>query len=189
MIKNRTIQKIARVLVKIVEIFHWVGAALLTAAGICRLVLPQMVNSLMSYDQVQAEGVMDIYGFTIEFMDHALPAAIFTIYCLGSAIMMAMVAMICRYTFQIMQSSENATPFTTENVDRLKWIGYLFLAIPVTGLVFSAVLMLVSQMTGSSDLLEMSMNMDGFITGLIVLCLTQYFAYGVSLEKETEGLI
>lgn len=189
MIKNETLQKLAIVLIKVVEVFHWVGAALLLAAAVCRMVLPSMVNHLMSYDQVQAQGVMDVYGFTIEFMNSNITAGEFAIYCVGAALLLAIVAMICCYTWAIMKSAQNHTPFTADNVDRLKWIGYLFIALPAAGLVFSWILTLVSQLNGTGDVLNLSMNLDGFVTGLIVLCLTQYFAYGVKLEQETEGLI
>ena len=39
------------------------------------------------------------------------------------------------------------------------------------------------------DAVEVSGGMDGLIMGIIVLCLTQFFAHGVELEDEMEGLV
>ena len=39
------------------------------------------------------------------------------------------------------------------------------------------------------DTVETSVAFDGFVMGLIVLCLTQFFAHGVELEKDVNGLL
>jgi len=37
--------------------------------------------------------------------------------------------------------------------------------------------------------MEISVDLEGFVWGLLVLCLTQYFAHGAQLENEVEGLL
>jgi len=36
---------------------------------------------------------------------------------------------------------------------------------------------------------EVSNNFSGLVIGIVVLCMTQFFAHGIELEKEVDGLL
>lgn len=59
------------------------------------------------------------------------------------------------------------------------------MVIPVVGLIMSMIIRLAVGV----DAVEISIHMDGFIMGIIVLCLTQFFAHGAELEKDVDGLL
>ena len=59
------------------------------------------------------------------------------------------------------------------------------IGIPVIGLIMSAIIRLAVGV----DAVETSVSMGGVIMGIIVLCLTQFFAYGGALEKDVDGLV
>lgn len=39
------------------------------------------------------------------------------------------------------------------------------------------------------DAAEITVGQDGIFMGIVVLCLTQYFAYGATLEEDVDGLV
>ena len=44
------INKLGKVITKILEVFHWVGAALMTAATVCSAVAPDWVKYFVGFD-------------------------------------------------------------------------------------------------------------------------------------------
>ena len=64
-------------------------------------------------------------------------------------------------------------------------IGIFAIAIPVIGLFVSFIARLVI----GSEATEISIDMSGIFMGIIVLCLTQFFAHGVELENDVDGLL
>ena len=71
------------------------------------------------------------------------------------------------------------------NTNFLKEIGVFSIAVPIVGLIMSAIIRLVVGIEAT----EASANMSGIFMGIIVLCLTQYFVYGTELEKDVDGLL
>ncbi len=48
--KNKSIIKVTKIFTKIVEIFHWVGVALMAIATICSLTAPEWVNYFLGIE-------------------------------------------------------------------------------------------------------------------------------------------
>ena len=67
----------------------------------------------------------------------------------------------------------------------LKEIGIFSIAVPVIGWIMGFVI----QLAAGFDSVEISNSMSGFIMGILVLCLTQFFAHGMELEDDVEGLL
>ena len=59
------------------------------------------------------------------------------------------------------------------------------ISIPLAGLALSTVCRLIL----GTDTVETSVRLYGFSMGLVILCLTQFFARGVELEQDVEGLV
>lgn len=79
----------------------------------------------------------------------------------------------------------NSTPFQPDNVRMFREIGIFSISLPTVGLVMSGIIGLAV----SFDVAQVSVSTNGFIMGIIVLCLTQFFAHGVELEKDVDGLL
>mgnify|MGYP000391047087 CR=1 FL=1 len=84
------------------------------------------------------------------------------------------------------EQSEMATPFTAENVERVKKIGIYSIVMPTLQNVVVYICGVLIKMNGLKDV---SFEVRGFIFGIIVLCLAYAFSYGVSLQEEVDGFI
>ena len=67
----------------------------------------------------------------------------------------------------------------------MREIGIFTIAIPVIGFIMSVIARLVM----GSDVAEISIDMGGIFMGIVVLCFTQFFAHGVELENDIDGLL
>ncbi|MCI8497508.1 MAG: hypothetical protein HFE85_04585, partial [Clostridiales bacterium] len=97
----------------------------------------------------------------------------------------SLMAMVFRNLYLIVKKSEDTTPFQKDNIRMLKEIGIFSIAVPIVGLIMSIIIRLVLGV----DTVETSVRLDGFVMGIIVLCLTQFFAHGAELEKDVDGLL
>ena len=98
---------------------------------------------------------------------------------------MGLMAMVFRNVYLILRNSENATPFQPDNVRMVREIGIFLIAVPVVGLLVS----MAARLVLGVDAVEGSVNLGSVMVGLVVLCLSRFFARGMELENETEGLL
>lgn len=179
------ISKLARIITKIVAVFHWVGAALMAAAAACAAVAPQYIGYFVGFDAKECCGAeLEVYGFEVNapVVDGTVDLTAFLLFGIGAAIILALMAMVFRNLSRIFKNAETGTPFQQENTRLMKEIGFLAIAVPVIGFAMSAIIRL---MNGA----ETSVDLGGLLMGLIVLCLTQYFIHGAQLEHDVEGLV
>lgn len=181
------ISKTARILTKIIEVCHWVAAGLMGAVGILTLAAPRYLKFVMDVESLESEGEISLYGFTALVTDGAgkINGTALFLYAIGAVAIFVLMALIFRNLYQVVKQSESSTPFSNENVNRLKKTGIFSIAVPLVGLVMSILMRLVT----GPDYIEISVDLEGFVWGLLVLCLTQYFAHGARLENEVEGLL
>lgn len=184
----KRIIKTGKIITKILEVFHWVGTALMLAATICSAVAPGWVQYFVGFDAKDCCGAnLEVYGFEVNapVVNGNADMTAFMLFGIGGVIILAAMAMVFRNLYLIFTKSENGTPFQEDNVRMMKEIGIFSIAVPVVGLIMSIIVRLVTGV----ETAEISMDMGGIFMGIIVLCLTQYFAYGVALEKDTDGLV
>lgn len=81
--------------------------------------------------------------------------------------------------------SKGNTPFQPDNVRMVREIGYFCVAMPVIQLIITT----IAGAVVGVDNLETSVEITNIIIGLVVLCLSQFFSYGIKLENDVEGLI
>ena len=179
--------KFVKVIAKVFEVFHWVGAALMAATAVCSLVANGWVGRFIDLSDLGSNTEISVYGFETTLTNAAgeLNMTTLLIFAISSVIIYALVAMIFRNIYLIIKRSEIESPFNKDNIRMTKEIGIFSIAVPVVGLIMSTILRLVVGV----DMVETSVNLEGFAVGLIVLGLTQFFAYGAQLEKEVDGLL
>ena len=180
--------KLGKVLTKILEVFQWVGAALMLAATICAVAAPDLVKYFVSFDAKECCGAdLTVYGFEINapVVNGAVDLSSFVVFGIGVVIILVVMAMIFRNLNLIFKKSESETPFHKDNVRLVREIGIFTIAIPVIGFVVSIIASLVT----GSEAAEISIDMNGILMGIIVLCLSQFFAHGVALENDVDGLL
>ena len=173
---NRTTKIVAKVL----EIVHWVAAALMLAAAI----VPHWMSDI---DALKKGEEVSVYGFKVDLFGAAdiVNLTAFRLFAIGAIIIFILMAMVFRNIHLIMKKSENATPFQKDNVRMVREIGIFSIAIPVVGLIMSTVIRLAVGV----EIAETSVRLGSVIMGVIMLSLSQIFAYGGTLERDVDGLV
>ena len=184
----KNINKLGKIIAKILEVFHWVGAILMTAAAVCSAAAPDWVKYFVGFDAKECCGAdLEVYGFEVNapVIDGAVDMKAFLIFSIGAIIILAVMAMVFRNLHLIFKKSENATPFQKDNIRMMREIGIFSIAVPVIGFIMSIVVRLITGV----ETAEISINTSGIFMGIIVLCLTQFFVHGADLEKDVDGLL
>ena len=184
----KSLNTFGKAITKIFEVFHWIGAVGMAIAAIGIIFAN---NSVENFRSLVAENItredLSVYGFQMgaPVVNGELNVAAFIIFCIGAALLMVVVAMIFRNLHLIFKKSENSTPFQKDNVRMMREIGIFAIAIPVIGFIMSVITRLVCGV----DFVEISIDMGGISMGIIVLCFSQFFAHGVELENDVDGLL
>jgi hypothetical protein len=185
--KMKGIDKLAKVVTKVLEVTHWVAEALMLAAAISIVAAPQWLGYFVGLDTMGQEVELSAYGFEImaPVVNGMVDTKTFVLFAIGAVIIFSLVAMIFRNLYLIIKKSEGTTPFQKDNVRMMREIGIFSIGIPVIGLIMN----IIARLVLGPEAAEMSNSMEGFVMGIIVLCLTQFFAHGVELEKDVDGLL
>ena len=186
--RMKGINKLGKIITKILEVFHWVGAALLLAATICSVAASNWVKYFVDFDAKECCGAnLEVYGFEVNapVVNGNTDMTSFMLFGIGGIIILAVMAMAFRNLHLIFKKSENGTPFQKDNIRMMKEIGIFSIAVPVIGFIMSIIVRLVTGV----ETAEISIDMGGIFMGIIVLCLTQYFVHGANLEKDVDGLL
>lgn len=182
------IVRLAKVVTKVIEIFHWVGVALMLAATVCSLAAPEWVKYFVGMDAKECCGAeLNVYGFELIAPVENGDVNMKTVFMfgIGAVIILSLMAMVFRNLYLIIKKSEESTPFQKDNIRMLKEIGIFAISIPLVGLTMS----IISRLALGVDSVESSVNLYGFSLGIIVLCLTQFFIHGAKIQEDVDGLL
>ena len=183
----KKLNQVVKVIAKVLEIVHWVAAVLMVAVAICSAAAPQWLGLLTDIDALEQEAEVSVYGFeaTLVRVAGEINYTVLVLFAVGAVLIFALVAMMFRNINLILKKAESATPFAKDNLRMVREIGIFSIAIPVIGLIMSTIIRLAVGV----DAVETSVSMGGVIMGIVVLCLTQFFAYGAELENDVDGLV
>ncbi len=176
----KKLNKAVTVLAKIFEVCFWVATALMAAVFLPGIIAPDKLDFLAD------TGDFTLRGFSIAVTDVSQETILKAITMIGLAgvLIFPLNAMIFRNINLIFKSSVNKSPFQPDNVRMVREIGIFSIAGPVVELIVSSIAQMVIGVA-----LEISVAIDGIFFGLVVLCLSQFFAYGMSLQEEVDGLL
>lgn len=183
----KNIGKIALVVSKIVEILHWIGAAAAGVLFVCTFAAGSRIISLWDKGVLsESDNAATTYGFEIDILDGAgnLNLKAVALFSICAVVTLSLFAMIFRNLYLIIKNS-GKNPFSADNIRRLKEIGIFSIASPIICFFISVISRIV---LGAGDG-EIAVGMEGFITGILVLFLTQIFTYGAQLQKDVDGLL
>ncbi len=182
------ISKITKVVTKIVEIFHWVGAAMMAAATVCAVVNPDWIKYFIGYDAKECCGAeLNVYGFEMNaaVSNGMIDMKALLMFGIGAVLILGLLAMIFRNLNLIVKKSEGSTPFQPDNIRLFREIGYFSIAVPVVGLIMG----IITRLVVGVEVAEISNDFGGLVIGVVVLCISQFFAHGVEIEKDIDGLL
>lgn len=179
---------------KIFEVLHWIGAALMVVVLIASITAANSLSPLLS-SQVPELGVtVSTYGFELTAVnaDGTVNMTAITIFSIGAIIIFSLMAMVFRNAYLILKTakgktkfSQGNTPFQKQIVRMVREIGIFFISVPIVSLIMS----IIARCVIGYEIAEVSVNIEGFITGILILCLSQIFSYGTELQSDVDGLV
>ena len=188
---NKGLNKAVTIISKIGEVGAWIGAGF-SAVGVGMAAMSK-IDSLSYISSVNSEPEASVNGFSIGLLDasgHPITSA-YVILFVTLLIMCILTAMICRNINLIFKTaagktkfSQGETPFQPDVIRMVKEIGYFLIAMPVVGIIMQIICGILSH-----GMIEVSVEFNSIFTGLVVLALSQYFAYGMELQNEVDGLV
>ena len=182
---------------KILEVTHWVGCAFMVALTI---VFASGNTSFAHYlsDVTTSSNDVELYGFGISTADGgAIPIGALVLFFITGIFVMAIMAMVFRYIYLIFKTaegktkySEGATPFQQSIVNMTRKIGIFCIAVPIIEFITLIITQIMIVTAGGAyETLETNVQFGMVLFGLVILCLSRFFAYGIELQKDTEGLV
>lgn len=182
----KKLDKVTLVLAKVLEVGHWIGMV-----GMIVVLVLSLVMGAGVFGNVEAadfDASLVTYGFEVDMVDAAgqVNVAALRVFCVGAALILGLMAMVFRNIYLILKKSENATPFQKDNVRMVREIGIFLIAVPVISLIMSV---LARAIVGPELVETSAVGLSSFMVGLVMLCLSQFFAHGVELETEADGLL
>ena len=188
------LNKVVTVLSKIAEICYWIGCGMVTAIVIGLAIgNPTLVSVLSSVNPESGKDLV-AFGFEISTVDPAgnIVWGSFLIFFITLLFMLALMAMVCRNIYLIFKTtagktkySKGQTPFQPDNIRMIREIGIFLIAMPVVGIVMS----IIAKIALAATDIESAMDLHFIMVGLVIICLSRYFAYGMELQNEVDGLV
>ncbi len=189
---NSKLNKAVTIIAQIAEVFMWVGAALSLVITIVVAVGHQ--DLMWLFTDAAEQSILATGGFSIVtagLTGGQLTAAfiIFFITMLITCLLLGMVFRNIQLSFKTAAGktkfSEGATPFQPAVIRMVREIGIFCIAIPIVELVMS----IIGTAIIGFEVAEISVTFGSIFVGLVVLCLSQFFAYGAQLQRDTDGLV
>lgn len=183
--KNSGLRNLTAVLSRIIEIIAWACTGLLVVVSVVLTIAKDKFTS--AYES----GVMEGGKYTVNGVDsteqfmESVGKGTAAWELLPYAVLLIFTALIFRNIYLVFRKSNTASPFSAENIKRIKNIGYLAIALPIAKMVMQVLFTLLK---GSTDVM-LSVSLSEFVFGLVALVLAQYFAYGAQLEQDVDGLL
>lgn len=193
----KNINKITMVVAKVIEIIHWIGVFCSSILFIFSIVAKDKLVSIIENQISIYDAELSTYGFDVTVVTSTgeINMISVTLFCVGAIIILSLMAMVFRNIYLIIKTlrgenkfTEITTPFQKDIIRMLKEIGIFSISIPVVSLILSIIICALS-ILNSIDGTEITVNLQGFIIGLISFSLTNIFTYGAELEKDVDGLL
>ena len=184
--------KAGYVFVRVFEVLHWLAAAFCLVMCIAMLAAPDWWMGLYGVASEPAGEVLSTKmvswnysgGFGMATVSGGFDLGMEIVMGVASMVTAILSALVFRKIGQVIKMSRETTPFQKPVVDRVRQVGWLFIAAPLVTVAASLLTYVVSWPSYSFQI-----DVSGIVTGVIILGLTQIFAYGVKLEDDMEGLL
>lgn len=169
--------KAGKVITAVLRVFSMIGVVLCLVMAVTALVNPQWLLE---------NGTFTVNGIEIsrplEQIDN--PAAPMAIIFLTGAVAMFLVTLMMHRMHGIIVKTIEGTPFQPCTVKWMRQIGWCAVIMPLVGAAMSLVAALIS--VGG---IYAQLDLSGLLMGILVLCLTHVFAYGLELQQDVDGLL
>ena len=184
----------AMAICKFFEVVHWMVAGAMAVMFLLSVAAKDLVIDFITQGSTSSGSNIATYGFELSAfnVDGTVNTTAVSVYAAGSVVMLVLMAMVFRNVYLILKTakgktkfSKGDTPFQSDITRMVREIGIFYISIPIVGLILS----IVTRLIMGPDAAQISVSFEGVITGIIILCLSQIFAYGVQLQKDVDGLL
>lgn len=187
----KKISKVTAIVAKIIEVFHWIGVVSMAAMFIMSFVMKESLTNRFGIpfnDGANVATNFSIYDFDLmvigENGDVNILGMRIGFFC--GILLLSLWAMVFRNVYLVAKNTmkKENNLFCEDNLRMVREIGIFTIASPVVSLTASTIARII---LGHEA--EISVGFNGFIIGLLVIFLTQFFIKGAEIEKDIEGLI
>lgn len=193
--RQEALFKVGMVISKIGEVVHWIGVvSMIVVLVMCIFASSSVLGFIDESMLFDANGgtTIEAYGFQLDCADKDgnVNVKAISVFSVAAFISLGLMAMVFRNIYLVLKSiigknGVKSSPFAKDNVRMIREIGIFSISLPIIGLIMQCVAILIL----GWENVEAAVSLDGFIVGIIGLCLTQIFAYGASLQSDVDGLV
>lgn len=180
------INKITMAVSKTLEIMHWAGSVFAAALFVCTIAARGWLYNVLSGIIPEYGNEVSIYGFEMNAVDNngLLNMTVIKLFAISAVLIFPLIAMIFRNVYLIAKKFKS-NPFKKDNIRMIREIGIFSIALPVVELIMSV----ISRIAIGVENAEIFVRIDGFILGILILFITQFFVYGAKLQQDVDGLL
>lgn len=190
---NSKSSKAVCLIAKILEIASLTVAVLYAAFFVLNFALPTFTDKVVTCFASETGGELSVNGFDILAVeDGIISKSAVLAFSLAGFFSMLCKTMIFRNVNLIIKTaagktwfSKGETPFQKDISRMVREIGIFYIIIPVLETIISAIFRPIIGM----ETAEISVRMEGILTGIIIIVLSRIFIYGEKLEHDVEGLV
>lgn len=188
----KKLNKATTIISKTGEILYWIAAAFAFVTAIISAFGKTEWLSDLSNLMPDKIGELESTGFSLEVINGDIfTKGAYIIFFITMFLVFGNLAMIFRNVNLILKTAngktwfaKNESPFQPDNIRMVREIGIFFISIPIIETVMHIISKLVLP-----DNIDCSVDFSFIIVGIIVICLSEYFAYGMKLQNDVDGLL
>lgn len=187
----KSVNRAAIILTKILEVLHWFTAAVMAVVLIASAASANWFEEILQKGSGTLGDTLTTYGFemNVVYSDGKINMTAILLFSICAVIILSLMAMVFRNVNLILKTtlgktkfSKGQTPFQKDNTRMVREIGIFFISVPVISFVMSV----IARAVLGVDNAEISVDFQNLIIGIIVLCLSQSFAYGNELQDQAD---
>ena len=172
------------------EILCWIADALAALVMVFSVFFRDWLEEQMLFSTTIPD--IDIQGLSMAMVHGQPSGASITFSTLAGVVLLGLSAMIFRNIYLILKTaqgetkfSKGSTPFQADVTRMVREIGIFLISTSVVSLLWSVGMRFILGV----DSVELSVELDSALIGMMVICLSQFFDYGTQLQQDVDGLL
>ena len=188
----KKLNKATTIISKIGEIIYWIAAVftfvMIFISAFGKLEWLSKLSDFVPSNITELKST----GFTLEALNGStFTKGAYIVFFITMFLVFGISAMIFRNVNLVLKTANGKTwfaksesPFQPDNIRMVREIGIFFIFIPIIEIIMSVISKFVLPNT-----IDCSVDFSFIFVGIIAICLSEYFAYGMKLQNDVDGLL